>query len=590
VTTDTKQPDAVLILYNEPGAPQGAPATQWAESEAGVLREAQAVADALTELGIPFRRAGIHALADLPAALAAGGEPIVFNLVEGLPGGAGDVNAVTAVCAAFGRNCTGNTTIVRDKWLTKAALSAHGVPTPAAVVVPVGSAADPAALPAGPLIVKPVAADGSEGIGPDSVVPGPGPALAKAVRRVHRQFNQPALVEQFIDGREVNISVIEMDGAVRVLPLAEIEFRGYAPGRPRIVDYAAKWHEDSFEYRNTERRIPADLPAGVARALRRCARQAWRAAGCRDYVRVDCRVDSAGNPYVIEVNANPDIAPDAGFAAALAAAKIAMPKFVEAMITNARNRTPSLVPTIAGDGKSPRQRSAGALTKTPSSEGWAPACLPARFAAGGPQAGRPSVPGSESVGLTGRDSSKDKHPNAKGAALSADWKLETGNRQSDEGEALVRWSQPADRDAILAFTAATNFFRPGEIDIAREVLDDSLRDGPPGDYQSYSALLGGRCVGWVCFGPTPCTEGTYDLYWIVVDPACQGRGVGRALMQLSERLIAARGGRLVVVETSGRADYDSTRQFYLRIGYHQAAFIEGFYAPGDAKVVYLKAL
>jgi ribosomal protein S18 acetylase RimI-like enzyme len=153
----------------------------------------------------------------------------------------------------------------------------------------------------------------------------------------------------------------------------------------------------------------------------------------------------------------------------------------------------------------------------------------------------------------------------------------------------IRWSQPADRDAILAFTAATKFFRPGEIEIAREVLDDSLRDGPPGDYQSYSALLGGRCVGWVCFGPTPCTEGTFDLYWIVVDPACQGRGIGRGLMGLSERLIAARGGRMVVVETSGRADYDSTRQFYLRIGYHQAAFIEDFYAPGDAKVVYLKA-
>jgi D-alanine-D-alanine ligase len=551
VTTDDKQPDAVLILYNEPQSSQspqgaggaGAPAAQWAESEAGVLREAQAVADALTELGIPFRRVGIHSLADLPAALAGGGEPIVFNLVEGLPGGAGDVNAVTAVCGAFGRSCTGNTTIIRDKWLTKAALSAHGVPTPGAVVVPVGSAADPAVLPAGPLIVKPVAADGSEGITPDSVVPGPGPALAKAVRSVHRLFAQPALVEQFIDGREVNISVIEMDGTLRVLPLAEIEFRGYGPGRPRIVDYAAKWHEDSFEYRNTERRIPADLPAGVARALRRCARGAWRAAGCRDYVRVDCRVDSRGNPYVIEVNANPDIAPDAGFAAALAAAEISFPKFVQAMLANATRRALPAVSTGTGDDQSPRQRSAGAF-RTPSSEGWAPL-----------------VPGSEIVGSAG-----------------------------EARDLEIRWSQPADRDAILAFTAATGFFRPGEIDIAREVLDDSLRDGPPGDYQSYSAVLGGRCVGWVCFGPTPCTEGTFDLYWIVVDPACHGRGIGRALMQLSERLIAARGGRLVVVETSGRADYDSTRQFYLRIGYRQAAFIEDFYAPGDAKVVYLKAL
>jgi ribosomal protein S18 acetylase RimI-like enzyme len=158
------------------------------------------------------------------------------------------------------------------------------------------------------------------------------------------------------------------------------------------------------------------------------------------------------------------------------------------------------------------------------------------------------------------------------------------------GDVEIRWSQPADRDTILAFTKATKFFRPGEIEVAREVLDDSLRDGPPGDYQSYSAVLDGRCVGWICFGPTPCTEGTFDMYWAAVEPACQGRGIGRALFLFCERLIAARGGRLVTLETSGLPVYNSTREFYLRIGYHEAAFIEDFYAPGDAKVVYVKSL
>ena len=152
----------------------------------------------------------------------------------------------------------------------------------------------------------------------------------------------------------------------------------------------------------------------------------------------------------------------------------------------------------------------------------------------------------------------------------------------------MRRSEKADRDAIVQFTRATGFFREDELQIAIEVLDEALAEGPAGHYQSYTAERGGIPVGWVCFGPTPCTVGTYDVYWIVVAPAAQNQGVGSVLLACAEQSIAASGGRLSVVETSGRAIYDATRQFYLRRGYKEAARVEEFYAPGDDQIIYTK--
>lgn len=155
---------------------------------------------------------------------------------------------------------------------------------------------------------------------------------------------------------------------------------------------------------------------------------------------------------------------------------------------------------------------------------------------------------------------------------------------------MIRWSVAADRNPILDFTLATGFFRPNEMDIAVEVLDDALAKGPGGHYQSYTSEIDGRPAGWVCFGPTPCTEGTFDIYWIVVAPDAQGRGIGRELLDHAEQLIAGRGGRMTVAETAGRDSYEPTRQFYLHRGYHEAARVAEFYAPGDDKVIFVKRL
>jgi ribosomal protein S18 acetylase RimI-like enzyme len=152
----------------------------------------------------------------------------------------------------------------------------------------------------------------------------------------------------------------------------------------------------------------------------------------------------------------------------------------------------------------------------------------------------------------------------------------------------IRRTEPRDRDRILKFMVETGFFRDDEMLIAQEVLDEALAKGPADHYQSYVADEGGEAVGWVCFGPTPCTLGTFDIYWIAVAPDRQGKGVGADLTRFSEAEIAKRGGRLVIIETSGRPIYQPTRGFYLKMGYHEAGHIEDFYAPGDGKVVYSK--
>lgn len=528
-----------------------------------MLTEVQAVGDALDKLHVPYRAVGVRYLEELPAVLSASDERVVFNLVEGFWSDAEQANLVPAVVRGFGKACTGNDTpgmaLSLDKWRSKTLLAAAGIPTPRGLLVPAGQPIPVKDLFEGPYIVKPVRTDASEGIDNASVVPHPGTALHRAVQRIHDRMVQPALIEQYIDGRELNLSVIRRmgraspraeenggaDDELEVLPPAEIDFVAFEAGRPRIVGYEAKWLEGSFECRHTQRVIPARLPKRLAERIGALATAACRALSCLEYCRVDFRLDSANRPYVLEVNANPDISADAGFAAALQAAGIPYETFVKLEIDNAVRRMP-----VVGS--------------------------------------RTSV---------------------------------VGNRQLATDKRLpieIRWCRPEDRQLVLSFLSETGFFRPDEIDIARELIDSALAEGPRGHYQSFVATVassagwglphregdGGASatlqgggpqlsgssvpVGWVCWGPTPCTLGTFDIYWLGVAPHMQGRGIGRALTDFAEQAIAGRGGRLFVVETSSREVYTPTRGFYEALGYREAGRIPGFYGPGDDKVIFLK--
>jgi GNAT superfamily N-acetyltransferase len=151
----------------------------------------------------------------------------------------------------------------------------------------------------------------------------------------------------------------------------------------------------------------------------------------------------------------------------------------------------------------------------------------------------------------------------------------------------LRELTPADRGRIEAITRTVGVFRSDEVPVALEVFDAAVAGSP--DYLALGADRDGRLVGWICWGPTPCTMGTYDLYWMAVDPAAQGAGIGSALIQAMEERLRGL-ARLIIVETAGRADYRPTRTFYEARGYHQAAVIADFYAAGDDQVVYVKTL
>jgi ribosomal protein S18 acetylase RimI-like enzyme len=145
----------------------------------------------------------------------------------------------------------------------------------------------------------------------------------------------------------------------------------------------------------------------------------------------------------------------------------------------------------------------------------------------------------------------------------------------------------ADRHRIEEITRAVRVFQDEEVPVALEVFDGAVAGSP--DYIALGAVLDERLVGWICWGPTPCTVGTYDLYWMAVDPAAQGAGIGAALVREMEGRLAG-SARLIVVETAGRPDYRPTRAFYEARGYRKAAIIPDFYAPGDDQVVYVKHL
>jgi D-alanine-D-alanine ligase len=331
---------------------------EYEHSSVSVMDEVRFVAAALEKLGIVYRIESIRQIAELPEILSRSPERIVFNLVEDLGRNVSDYCYVPAVCHAFGKVCTGGDTrcllLAQDKWRTKAVLKAAGLSCPDGFAVPLG---DPApiwltlysefirygepnrcgvpALAPGKYIVKPVLSDASEGIDAKSVVDLPSMSLLDAVRRVHEQLKQPALVEQFIPHRELNVSLLQRGDEVMVLPVAEIDFSAFGNDYPRIVDYSAKWLSGSFAYNNTPRVIPAPLNENLAQSIRTAALKAWHVLDCRDFARVDFRVDEKDNIFILEVNPNPDISPDAGFAAALAAAKIGFEEFVRILLDNA---------------------------------------------------------------------------------------------------------------------------------------------------------------------------------------------------------------------------------------------------------------
>jgi ribosomal protein S18 acetylase RimI-like enzyme len=166
--------------------------------------------------------------------------------------------------------------------------------------------------------------------------------------------------------------------------------------------------------------------------------------------------------------------------------------------------------------------------------------------------------------------------------------------ESDTGQHLrIRPIEPSDRSRLEEIVVSSGNFNPEEIATALELVDEALEKGERSGYIIRVLEVGKeyRSVqGYVCYGPTPLTQGVYDLYWIVVDPAVQGKGFGKRLIEYVEGDIVKCGGRMLLIETSSQESYGATIRFYEKAGYKRVARIKNFYRIGDDKLVFSKAL
>lgn len=155
-------------------------------------------------------------------------------------------------------------------------------------------------------------------------------------------------------------------------------------------------------------------------------------------------------------------------------------------------------------------------------------------------------------------------------------------------QTTVRLLRPGDKPSVNRILRNTPEFLPFEVEVAEELIDSFIESPEESGYEILVAVIDSEVSGYVCYGQTPLTQSTWDIYWIAVDRTRQGHGIGRTLMQSAENRIRELGGHLVVVETSSKPNYNKTRQFYVDLQYTEIARIPEFYAPNDDEVIYIK--
>jgi D-alanine-D-alanine ligase len=498
--------------------------------ERDVLDQVAVVSEALNQLGYESQPVACDLnLDELRQTLLQIKPHLVFNLVESLAGEGRLIHLVPGLLDAMAIPYSGCPAaaiyLTSHKGLAKRHLLAEHMPTPpwigpypADLSTHAGHQACARRQPETRWIIKSVWEHASIGMDADSLVTTPDPdrqlppLLAERAARLGGAW----FAEEFIDGREFNLSILTGPDHPRVLPPAEIRFEGFDESlRPRIVDYRAKWDPDSYEYHHTPRCFDfAEADAPLLERLKAAALKCWRIFGLEGYARVDFRVDAEGRFWILEINTNPCLAPDAGFAAALAQAGLTFDQAIAPIVQRPLNGTVRSAQNLA-----PSEPSA-TITE-----------LPFRYEA-----------------------------------------IQT------------------DGDHIRRIVTATGFFSAAEIDVAVELVVARLNQGDASGYHFVFLESEAGLIGYTCYGPIPCTVSSFDIYWIAVQPDAQKKGIGRALLRETERLIQAAGGTRIYVETSQRPQYDRTRIFYERCGYGCAAFLEDFYDHNDGKVVYCKKL
>jgi D-alanine-D-alanine ligase len=327
----------VVILYNDSASLiKGEQKDLIADQ--GVVSCAEAVADALGAQGIPARMAAIRGEAESVLAEYPPADWLVFNLAEGLGGKLFEESRIAWLLEVRGYHFTGSCgrvlALTTNKALTKYYLAKIGLATPSWWLFhSVDNISRDLKFPY-PLFVKPVAEDASLGIENDSVV-FDNNSLRERVDYIIHRYQQSALVEEFISGREFNVSA--WGDPPELLPLAEIDFQEITgPPEQKIVNYAAKWQDETYEFHHTPAICPAVVSPGLKRKITRSALSALKCAGVSTYARVDMRISENEIPYILELNCNPDISPGAGFANAVLSAGVSFQEMVFKILSLAR--------------------------------------------------------------------------------------------------------------------------------------------------------------------------------------------------------------------------------------------------------------
>ena len=293
----------VLILL-------GADKNSLREDEREGFIQAEEIASSLTRLG--FQSEIILVSADLNKLkkILINKPYFIINLVEELEGDCRLAYLVPAMLEALGLNFSGASALsyalTSNKIETKKILKLAGLPTPAWSL----NSSQLSGLQK--IIIKSVHEDASFGIDENSVMP---VKLAEqALKQKSQTHHGQWFLEEYIDGREFNVSLLCVNHVLKILPIAELVFINFPASKPKIIDYSAKWDINSFAYKNTAREF-LDNNNPLAEELRILAEKAWHVLGLKDYARIDFRVCRKGRSYILEANANPSLAPDSGFVA-----------------------------------------------------------------------------------------------------------------------------------------------------------------------------------------------------------------------------------------------------------------------------------
>jgi len=309
-------------------------------AEGAIIEEIQAVENAVQSLGHESIVMAVREeISPIIHWLKEYQPDVVFNLCESVYGNSCWEMNIPALLDLFRIPYTGSPPLTlglcQDKGKVKDILQSHGILTPRYKIFE--QTIGPVKGNIFPIIVKPLHEDGSLGITRESVV-FDDKTLGKQIQYILQQYQQPALVEEFVDGRELNVGLMETNGSVGTLPISEIDYTEFPEGIPKICGYEAKWVVESAEYQKTKPVCPASLEWLMERKVRDIAIRVFKLFECRDYARVDIRIDRDGKIYVLEVNPNPDISPQSGMARALKVQGTTYTEFVGNLIERALER------------------------------------------------------------------------------------------------------------------------------------------------------------------------------------------------------------------------------------------------------------